>query len=596
MARCYPTRRLITLTRPGLAALAAALLITLYGALLRLDAFTGKYGALDHPAWARVVTHDIAPLARHLRPSGVQWRREPRPYIGGDPITYLQYAREMTTFYQPHVREPVFLATTRLGLWALDDQDAGISLASAAGSLLAILATYLLGAALVSRAGGLIAAALMAIEYNTITWAADGWRDDTFTATFLLSAWALLRFHDRASFGNALLVGIAAGVACLTRITALSFVVPALIVIVAAGKAGVRERVTHAGTAVLILTAVVAPFLISCYIATGDPLFAINYHTAYYRFAEGIPIDQPMSASDYIRMKFARHPIGSFDVGVNGLFVLPFTSKWQAFDIWVRGLATVLSGAALVGLAMWVFSARGRLMLAIALGSLVPYAFTWNLGGGGEWRFTMHVYAIYIVAAIHAFAGAIRAVRTRPAVRPLALRAAAVTAVAALAAGTYMALPWFTAKEAIANGEAVTIEAGNRGRVFYRRGWSRARAEGLANVRVSLAPRTTVHIPLPERRAYEVVLRLDPVAPDRQELLNVLFNSQFVGRIRLSWDPQRVGSHRISLPAAWVKVGGNQITLVPETTVTAGSAGDRFAWLDPADVIGVRMWYVRVLE
>src|SRR5687768_16850109 len=153
MARCYPTRRLITLTRPGLAALAAALLITLYGALLRLDAFTGKYGALDHPAWARVVTHDIAPLARHLRPSGVQWRREPRPYIGGDPITYLQYAREMTTFYQPHVREPVFLATTRLGLWALDDQDAGISLASAAGSLLAILATYLLGAALVSRAG-----------------------------------------------------------------------------------------------------------------------------------------------------------------------------------------------------------------------------------------------------------------------------------------------------------------------------------------------------------------------------------------------------------------------------------------------------------
>jgi hypothetical protein len=45
-----------------------------------------------------------------------------------------------------------------------------------------------------------------------------------------------------------------------------------------------------------------------------------------------------------------------------------------------------------------------------------------------------------------------------------------------------------------------------------------------------------------------------------------------------------------------VKVGGNELTLVPETTVTAGSAGERFTWLDPADVIGVRMWYVRVLE
>ena len=37
--------------------------------------------------------------------------------------------------------------------------------------------------------------------------------------------------------------------------------------------------------------AVVAPYLISCAIATGDPLFAINYHTVYYRFAEQRPID-----------------------------------------------------------------------------------------------------------------------------------------------------------------------------------------------------------------------------------------------------------------------------------------------------------------
>lgn len=586
----------MTLPRPAWAALAAALLITLYGALLRLDAFTGKYGTLDRPAWARVMTHDIAPLTRHLRPSTVQWRREPRPYVGGDPITYLAYAREMTTFYQPHVREPVFLATTWLGLWALDNQDAGISLASAAGSIFAIFAAYLLGAALVSRVGGLIAAALMAIEYTAITWAVDGWRDDTFTAAFLLSAWALLRFHDRASFANALILGITAGVACLTRITALSFVIPALIWILAAGTAGLRERLTHAGTALLILAALVAPFLLSCYIATGDPFFAINYHTSYYRHAEGIPIDQPMSASEYLRMKFARHPIGALDVGVNGLFVLPFAAKWQPFEIWVRGLSTILAAAALAGLALWAFTARGRLMLVIALTSLIPYAFTWNLGGGAEWRFTMHVYGIYIVAAIHTFASAIRAARTRPALRPLAVRAVAVAAVAAFAAATYMALPWFTVKEAIANGEAVTIEATNRARVFYRRGWSRSRAEGLANIRISRGARTTVHIPLPAKRPYDVVLRLDPVAPERQQRVSVLFNSQLVGRLGLTWDPQRVGAHRISLPAEWVKVGDNEITLVPETTVTAGSAGERFTWLDPADVIGVRMWYVRVLE
>ncbi|CAN5661161.1 hypothetical protein BH18ACI5_BH18ACI5_00730 [soil metagenome] len=42
---------------------ALALLITVYGGLLRLDAFTGKNGTFDHPAWARIVTQDLAPSA-----------------------------------------------------------------------------------------------------------------------------------------------------------------------------------------------------------------------------------------------------------------------------------------------------------------------------------------------------------------------------------------------------------------------------------------------------------------------------------------------------------------------------------------------------
>ena len=170
----------------------AALAISVYGALLRLDAFTGKYGPLERPAWARVATHEVAPLTRHLRPSHVQWGIIPRPYVGGDPYSYLKFAREMTSFYQAHVREPVFLLTTRLGLRALDNQDAGVSLASAAGSVVTIFATYLLGAAVVSPVGGLIAAALCAIEFDAITWAVDGWRDDTFTAFFVLTAWALV--------------------------------------------------------------------------------------------------------------------------------------------------------------------------------------------------------------------------------------------------------------------------------------------------------------------------------------------------------------------------------------------------------------------
>src|SRR3970282_1627866 len=97
---------------------------------------------------ARVLTHRVAPLAVHFRPAFFTWRPEQRPYLGGDPINYLRYAREMTSFYQPHVREPIFLALTRASLWLLGDQDEGLSLASALGSVLTILGVYLLGAAI----------------------------------------------------------------------------------------------------------------------------------------------------------------------------------------------------------------------------------------------------------------------------------------------------------------------------------------------------------------------------------------------------------------------------------------------------------------
>ena len=72
---------------------AAALVVVLLAALLRLDAFVGKYGQLDHPAWARMATQTIAPAAAHLRPAEVRWTRETLPYVGGDPINYLGQTR-----------------------------------------------------------------------------------------------------------------------------------------------------------------------------------------------------------------------------------------------------------------------------------------------------------------------------------------------------------------------------------------------------------------------------------------------------------------------------------------------------------------------
>jgi hypothetical protein len=593
---------------------ALAIVITLYGGLLRLDSFVGKYGTLDHPAWARIATTHVAPLVPAIRPASVHWTREPNPYVGGDPITYIQYGREMKSFYQPHVREPVFLAMVHAGLWALDDQDAGVSLASAVGSMLAIFATYLVGAALLSPATGLLAALLMATELEMVTWGVDGWRDDTFTATILFSVWTLLRLRARPTLGTALVAGAVCGISCLTRITAITFVVPALLWLVveparssalatASAFGARRERARMVAIAAAMLTIVVAPYLVSCAIATGDPFLAINYHTSYYRFAEAQPIDTPMSAAEYLRGKFADRPVRTLDTGLNGLFVQPFITKWHGFNEWMPGFGSLVRAISVVGLAALPFFAAGRLVLVALLGSLLPYIFTWNVGGGGAWRFTMHAYPFFFIAVGVALVGGFRALRavardpalvTRATLLPLVWRAAAIAAVALLGTAWYLGLPWYVTREAIAHGESTSIETGDRDRIFYRSGWSAPHLENIT-VRVSRDQRGVVRLPLPQRRAYDIVLRIYPVTPTAPEQVDVLFNRHLVGRLRLSWNPERVGSYRLTLREDIVTAGSNELILVPTSVMPAASAGPRFAWLNPAERIGIRLWYVRVL-
>lgn len=589
--------------RSALLASTLAVLITAYGGVLRLDAFTGKYGTLDRPAWARIVTQNIAPQVAAVRPSSIAWSRERTPYVGGDPANYLRFGREMQSFYQAHVREPVYLALIRGWLWALDDQDAAVSFASLTGSTLAVFAIYLVGSAMLSPAAGLIAALLLAVEYEVITWAPDGWRDDTFMATVLFAVWSLVRLQRRPSRGNAVLAGALCAVACLTRITALSFVVPGIFWLMISETPSRRDMVKHAAVAFGVLSVLVAPFLISCARATGDPFFAINYHTIYYRHAEGQSITEPISAAEYIRMKLAARPIATLDAALDGMFRQPFITKWHGYTPWVEGLGAVLRAAALAGIVALAFlSGRGRLLVLLLLASLAPYVFTWNLAGGNEWRFTMHAYPFYIVAAAWAMVEIVRVgkrlvtTRSLPRLadpRRIAIHASVLAAAVVFAALSYFVLPWFVVRESIAKGESTSVETGGRDQAFYRQGWSPAHDDGIP-VRVSLGQRSTVHIPLPVKRDYEIVLRLDPVDPAITHRVGLLLNGNLVGNPQLSWNPQRVGTYRVHIRADQVKES-NELTIIPDALAPAGSAGTRFAWLDPNDRTGVRLWYVRIV-
>jgi hypothetical protein len=586
---------------------AVALLITIYAGLLRLDALVAKYGQLDHPRWAALVTRDIAAIGRQLRPYDRGWSREARPYEGGDPINYLRFAREMTGFYQAHVREPVFLALTRAFLWLLSNQDVAVSFASALGSTLAVLGTYLVAAGLMPRPGALAASFLAAVDYDVITWAPDGWRDDTFMAAVLWTTWAMLRLRDRPEIRAAVLLGVCAGLACLTRITALSFIVPGFAwLMLDAPREARRPRLRGVGIAAAVAAVLIAPYLINCWRQMGDPLVAINYHTVYYRHGEGLPTEGDMSAGEYLAGKFRREPIATFDTGFNGIFVQPFITKWRGLAPTLGPGWQVAAGAAIAGLLLLPFSAAGRLTLVELFSSLVPYAFTWNVGGGDAWRFTMHAYPFYLITACYAFTQAAACARVLSQSRGggvlNALRidttTAALAGVVALCAAAvpavYTLMPWLLVRDGIMKGEDVSIETGPRDTIFYRRGWSPPHDDGVT-VRVTTAERASVQFPLDAGSAYELVLRMDPVVPEIEQRVSVLFNGRFSARFTLALNPERMGSYRMRLQPPDVRAGRNEVVLIPERLVPATSAGPRFAWIAPEARIGVRVWYVRVL-
>lgn len=605
---------------PGATILALAA-IALFAAMLRLDAVTAKYGWLDQPAWALRLEGTLVPVSRAVLPAAVSWGRVETGYAGADPINYLKYAREMRHFYQAHVREPVFLALTRLMLRVTGGRDIAVSFASALSSTLAVLATFLLGAAVSSRAAGLIAAAALAIELDAVTWSADGWRDDTFMLFVALCGWAFVRLLTRPTPAMAVTAGVVAAGACLTRITALSFVLPALLWIAlrrSANRAnshlptssvpvsaGIGSRRAAAITATLA-TLLVVPYLINCARETGDPFYAINYHTRYYRAAEGLPQDHNVGAFRYVTGKLHARPISTVDTAAVGILVFPFTKKWSGFRPWSSHLASLLQWLAIVGLILAWWSPVGRFLWLMLVTSLVPYAVTWPLGGGGEWRFTQHVYPFYLSAAASAVVLIARSIRRlasrRFDVRLLFTRrrlTGMIVCALVLVTGVtlYWALPYFVVREALAAGEPVSIGLGSRDDVFFRSNWSAPKGAGNVFVRTAVGDRVSIRLPLPLRDEHQLTLRMDGLDTDDpayQPKVTVFLDNHAVGQVRFQRDPARVGAYRMRIPAELAGRSFSRLDLVASHSVRAADAGPRFAWLSAETRVAFYLWYVRV--
>jgi hypothetical protein len=593
----------------------ALIAVTLLAAALRLDALLARYGPLERPAWASELQIHGADRLALLRPDGFGWAHEPRPYVGGDPITYLRFAREMRHFYAAHVREPLFVYATRLWLAALDNQDVAISFASLGFSLLLVVATYLLGAAAFSPMVGLAAAFAIAIERDAILWGVEGWRDDAFAGFVVLFAWALVRCQRAPTVFNGMLAGIIGAAACLTRLSALTFIVPGFVALI--GTAEALPRADHAGQAfrpavaaaiaLVTTTLLIAPYLINCAREFGDPFYAVNYHTTFYQRREA-RARRDTSATGYVGGKLARQPLRSLRVGATGLTTYPFLNKWRGFDAWVPGVGWLIATGAVVGLVMWLRSRVGRLLLVVLVTSLAPYALTWPIRGGAEWRFTLHAYPFYLIAAttgvVPAFRLAMSFRRTswkghrvlggwgKP--RPYAV--AGIVVLVAVAMFCVRWWPWLEFREALSAREAATIEFGERDTPFLSGGWSPPLRSGDRRVRYATAIRSTVRVPLPERRAYRLRLRLDPFELERRQRITVFVNAAPIGTILAGETAETDGAYELLMPVAAVREGTNRIELLATHVVPARILRSRAAGLKDDEAAAFRMWEVTVLD
>jgi dolichyl-phosphate-mannose-protein mannosyltransferase len=567
-----------TTPRARRVAVACALAVFALGAALRFEALLDRYWVADRPAWADAVL----PALRVLHPADLRWEPPEVPYEG-DPYAYLRHARAMRHFYEARFREPFFVGAAKVGVSAAGGRDLGISLASMAFSALSVLAVYALGAAAFSPVVGLVAAAGLAIDRWMIQLSVEGWRDDTFAFWVVVTALGALKVYDHGGWRWAMVLGVALAAATLTRITAFTLAAPVLACLAFVPRARPRrERLRVSLVAAGVFLTLVTPFLVTSWIAYGDPFHSINaVAPAYYVSTEPSPEDA--SVGHYLRTRL--RPFEMLDSVLVGYTVYPFAGKWR-FDEWWPRLGRILATLSVLGAALLLASPRGRLLWVVWAGALFPFVFTWQVPGGNAPRLTTFAYPFYLIAAGVTVWAALRALvapafraRVRDRVRAVPVGKAAAAALVLLVLGWagVRGLFFLSMREALAAGRAATIAAGPRDAMFFRDGWSRPIDLGNLSVRRMGPSGARIAVPLRAGRDHHFLFRLDPVDPARmpRPSVRVAMNGATLGTLPLAFDAKRFGTYELDAPAAAVQDGENVLELSADAPIA--------------------LWYVRIV-
>jgi hypothetical protein len=233
---------------------------------------------------------------------------------------------------------------------------------------------------------------------------------------------------------------------------------------------------------------------------------------------------------------------------------------------------------------------------------------TWAVPGGGEWRFTLHAYPFYLLAAFwlldrlvrrawasgrEGFSASLTALYRKETL----VTATVLTMLLVAAVGWTFGMPYLIARESLLAGEGAGIIASDRDRWLFNSGWSDLVVSGNIVARFTTEPRATLRIPLPENRAYRLILRMDPLyypgAPPQR--VRVLVNQHPVGILDLGWNPERVGEYQLLLPRDAIRLGANEVSLWSDVMAPIGRTGTAFPEIPRAQAVGLRLWYLRIV-
>ena len=300
------------------------------------------------------------------------------------------------------------------------------------------------------------------------------------------------------------------------------------------------------------MLALVAPFLINCAIATGDPLLAINHHTDFYLKREGVADPPPKSAVVYALEKFER-PLAAADTMVNGIFVYPFTNKWVGLDAWFPGLGQVLSWLAIGGMIGWLWRRDGRLSVVRCFWDRSSRSV--RRGQSGEARSGGSPFLL-ILSTLSPLSGlwsnsfdSLDSQLRRPAPQKTIWRAVAVTVIARRGRVLDI-LHAVRGRSRVTRPRSRHHDSRGATRPFHLvDGWSDLVVTGNVTSRFSIEPSAAIRLSLPQPRPYTLLMRMDPLhyPGASQQRVHVSLNGQPVSVLDLGWNPERVGEYTVVL-------------------------------------------------